>query len=208
MKTRVIFLVFLICTFFSCKVDTPKVLIFIRNGGNLEYMLPNEVGIMNDILKVAGYDVAIATISGEVLKTNSMTLTPNLKLSDVNIDDYEGFMLPCMAAGDSITPEAIAFVKEVVNKNKPIAAQTNSILTLAKAGALNGKKFAYIEEENWNPTMFPELNNGVFCGTGVIQDGNIITSGICPWMARLANHKDGTTRLTLEMINLLKSKTK
>jgi putative intracellular protease/amidase len=208
MKTRIIPLIFLIGILFSCKKEAPKVLIFIRNGGNLEYMLPNEVGIMNDILKVAGYDVKISTLSGEVLRTNSMILTPNLKLSEVNIDDYEGFMFPCMAAGDSITPEAIKFVKEIVNKNKPIAAQTNSILTLAKAGILNGKKFAYIEEKDWNTTMFPELNSGKFSGSGVVQDGNIITSGICPWMARRANHQDGTSRLTLTLINLLEAKTK
>jgi putative intracellular protease/amidase len=208
MKIRLIFLVILISILFSCKKEAPKVLIFIRNGGNLEYMLPNEVGLMNDILKVAGFDVTIATISGEVLKANSTTLTPNLKLSEVNIDDYEGFMLPCMAAGDSITPEAVTFVKEVVNKNKPIAAQTNSILTLAKAGTLNGKKYAYIEERNWNTTMFPEFNSGIFSGSGVVQDGNIITSGICPWTARMANHQDGTARLTLAMINLINAKNK
>jgi putative intracellular protease/amidase len=208
MKTRVIFWVFLISILFSCKEEAPKVLIFIRNGGNLEYMLPNEVGMMNDILKVAGFSVKIATISGEVLKAPSSSLTPDLKLSEVNIDDYEGFMLPCMAAGDSITPEAVAFVKEIVKKNKPIAAQTNSVLTLAKAGVLNGKKYAYVEEKDWNSTMFPEFNNGIFSGTGVVQDGNILTSGICPWMARRANHQDGTARLTLTLINLINEKEK
>ena len=208
MKYRFVFLVILMSFLFSCKKEAPKVLIFIRNGGNLEYMLPNEVGLMSDILKVAGFDVKIATLSGEVLKTNSMTLSPNLKLSEVDINEYDGFMLPCMAAGDSITQEAISFVKMVVNKNKPIAAQTNSILTLAKAGALDGKKYAYVEEQDWNSTKFPEFNNGIYSGTGVVQDGNIITSGICPWMARKANHQDGTARVTLAIINLIKGNPK
>ena len=56
--------------------------------------------------------------------------------------------------------------------------------------------------------MYPEFNGGIFNGTGVIQDGNVVTSGTCPWMARMANHQDGTTKLTLALINVINAKTK
>lgn len=209
---RLFFLLFLFSILVSCKKDTPNVLLFIKEKSSprLEYMLTNEVGIIREILNVAGFDVTIATISGDVIKTNSITLTPNLKLSEVNTDDYAGFIIPCMAvpSTDSINSEVITFVKKVVNKNKPLAAQLQSVLILAKAGVLNGKKYAFVEEENWNSSTYPEFNSGIFSGTGVVQDGNIITSGTCPWMARMANHQDGTTKLTLTLINAIKSETK
>jgi putative intracellular protease/amidase len=206
---RLFFLFVLFSILVSCNKEVPKVLLFIRDGSpQLEYMLTNEVGIMSEILKVAGFEVTIATISGEVLKTDSITLTPDLKLSEVNIDDYAGFLLPCMAAGDSLNSETVAFVKEVAKKSKPLAAQTGSIVTLAKAGVLSGKKFAFVEEEGWNAKMYPEFNDGIYSGNDVIQDGIIITSGTCPWMARMANHQDGTTKLTLAMINVIKSRPK
>ena len=171
-------------------------------------MLTNEVGIMSEILKLGGFEVKVATISGEVLNAGSITLTPDLKLSEANIDDYAGFILPCMASGDSVNLETVAFIKKVADKNKPVAAQTGSVFTLAKAGILNGKKYAFVEEENWNAKMYPEFNGGIFNGTGVIQDGNVVTSGTCPWMARMANHQDGTTKLTLALINVINAKTK
>jgi putative intracellular protease/amidase len=186
-----------------------KVLIFIRDGSpQLEYMLTKEVGVMTEILKSGSFEVKTATISGEVLKAGSITMTPDLKLSEVNIDDYAGFILPCMAAKDSINPEAITFVKKVADKNKPLAAQTGSVLTLAKAGILDGKKFAYVNEIGWNAKMYPEFKSGIFSGIGVVQDGNIITSGTCPWMAQMPNHPDGTTKLTQTLIDVIKAKSK
>ena len=204
-----LFLLFILCSILvSCHKSTPKVLIFIRDGSpQLEYMLTNEVGIMSEILKLGGFEVIIATISGEVLKAGSITLKPDLKLKDANIDDYAGFIFPCMAVSDSLNLETVAFVKKVADKSKPIAAQTGSVFTLAKAGILNGKKYAFVEEENWNAKMYPEFKNGIFGGTGVVQDDNIVTSGTCPWMARMADHQDGTTKLTLALISVIKAKT-
>ena len=57
-------------------------------------------------------------------------------------------------------------------------------------------KYAFVDEKDENHDMYPEFNGAIFCGNGVIQDGNIITSGTCPWMAKLTGHKDGTAKLT------------
>ena len=38
-------------------------------------------------------------------------------------------------------------------------------------------------------TRFPE---GIYGGTGVVQDGQVITSGTCPYQARLTGRPDGT----------------
>ncbi len=192
----------------SCAKNAPKVLLFIRNGSpHLEYMLTKEVGTMRKILEQSGFEVTIATLSGDALRTDSTSLIPHIKLGKANITDYAGFILPCMAT-DSIPSEAVAFVKEVVKNGKPIAAQLGSVIILARAGVLNGKKFAFAEEKDINASMYPEFNDGIFSGKGVVQDGIIITSGTCPWMAKAMNYKDGTEELTRVLIKTLKSRSK
>jgi protease I len=186
--------------------DAPKVLLYIQDGSmGLEYMLMHEVGKMQQILKQAGFEVTIASISGEVLKTDSVTVKPELKLSEVNINNYEGFIIPCMAVGDTIvTSEEINFVKSVINKGKPLAAQLGGVFILAKAGILDGKKYALIEDASMSPTF----KSGIYSGKGVIQDGNIITSGVCPARAKDSGYQDGTDELTKTLIKAIRSKTK
>jgi putative intracellular protease/amidase len=192
----------------SCTQNAPKILLFIRDGSpHLEYMLKKEVGTMREILEQSGFKVTIATISGEVLKTDSISVMPDIKLSNVNIVDYAGFILPCMA-GDSTHSETVSFIKEVVKQGKPIAAQLGSVVTLARAGVLKGKKFAFPEEKDINAGMYPEFNGSIYSGKGVIQDGLIITSGICPWMAKMPGYQDGTDELTRVLINTIKATAK
>ena len=74
---------------------------------------------MIEIIKQSGFEVTIATISGEVLKSGSITVKPDLKLSEVNIDEYAGVIIPCMTL-DLATPEMIAFVKTAIDKGKPL----------------------------------------------------------------------------------------
>jgi putative intracellular protease/amidase len=179
-----------------------KVLLFIQdNSMDLGYMLTNEVGTMKQILEQSGFIVEIATISGETLKTESMTIKPDLKLSEVEISKYSGFMIPCMAANDTIvTPDEKSFVRKIVNNNKPLAAQTGGVFILAKAGVLKGKKFAM---ETGLIELIPEFKNGIFSGAGVVQDGNIITSGTCPMMAKTYGAKDGTPELTNNLVKVI-----
>jgi putative intracellular protease/amidase len=189
----------------SCAKNAPKVLLFIRDGSpQLEYMLIHEVGTMRKILEQSGFKVTIATLSGEVLKTDSITVTPHIKLGDVNIADYAGFILPCMAS-DSTHSETVSFVKEAVKLGKPIAAQLGSVVTLAGAGVLHGKKFAFPDDKDMNAKLYPELNDGIYSGKGVVQDGLIITSGICPWMAKMPGHQDGTVELTRALIDTMRA---
>jgi len=204
-----IFITGCLSIFTSCKREVPKVLLFIEdNSVDLGYMLTHEVGKMSELLKQSGFEVTIATITGEVLKADSINVTPDIRLSEVNIDEYTGFIMPCMAPDDTIvTSEEIDFVRKVVNEGKPIAAQTGAVLILAKAGVLNGKKFAFPKNEIDNPDMYPEFKSGIYSGNGVVQDGNIITSGICPMMAKMNFGKDGTAELTQKLIQEIKTRT-
>jgi putative intracellular protease/amidase len=205
---KIIFSIFLIVILSTCKKEPPEILLFIKDGSpELGYMLINEVGKMSEIIKQSGFDVTIATVSGDILKTDSISLTPDIKLNDAKVDDYAGFIFPCMAS-NTIQPEAVAFVKKIANEGKPIAAQLGGILFLGEAGVLKGKKFAFKDEKDANPGMFPMFIDAMFSGRGVIKDGNIITSGTCPMMAKAFGYKDGTAELTLSLIDAIKENNK
>ena len=183
--------------------ESNKVLLFIRDGSpDLEFMLKEEVGVMKETLEEAGFKVDIATLTGEPISAGSVKLKPDLKLNDVSVRDYDGFILPCMATDvDGVYPipdEVIMLVKGVTNK--PIAAQLGSIQILAKAGLLKDKKYASaIEFDN------SYFEGSVLTGTGVVKDGNIITSGVCPYWARSNEMKDGTHELTITLIKAIKT---
>lgn len=204
---KLLFSIIFICSILTTSAKTHKVLLFIRDGSpKLEFMLTNEVGPMKELLEKSGYKVTIATISGETIQAGSVTIKPETKLSLVNTKDYEGFIFPCMAASDSINPLAVEFVKKITEKGKPMAAQLGSVLILAKAGALKGKKFAFTDGKSWNTKMYPEFEVSNFSGTGVVKDKNVITSGTCPWMAKISGEKDCTNELTQGFIAMLNEK--
>jgi len=194
--------------------ESNKVLLFIQDGStDLEFMLEKEVGVMKDILEKSGFDVSIATVSGEPILAGSTRLKPDLKLVDVSVTDYVGFILPCMAASDTsgalFSQEAVTMVKNAAAEGKPVAAQLGSVLILARAGVLIDKKYAFADLEVLNANMPPDLKDcgGTFNGTGVIQDGNIITSGVCPYLAKMYELQDGTQELSQTLIKVIKART-
>jgi putative intracellular protease/amidase len=186
--------------------DTPKVLLFMRSGsGDLEYMLKKEVGVMKDALERSGFKVIIATLDGSDFSAGSITVKADIKLADAKVADYAGFILPCMMVASYpepvISPEAINLVQGAVAAGKPVAAQTGSLWTLAKAGLLKGKKYAYAFAEK-----SPRFEGAIFAGTGVVRDGLILTSGLCPHMARTMKTGDGTEQLALALAEAMKEK--
>ncbi len=189
--------------------DAPKVLLFMRNAqksDDLEYMLKREVGVMKDTLEKSGYKVVVATLDGSPFTKGSTTVKADIKLSDAKVAEYSGFILPCLGvpsypAPPEVSTEAIALVKNAVSAGKPVAAQTGSLWTLAEAGALKGKKYAYAFEEKND-----YFAGATFAGTGVVRDGLILTSGYCPYMALKMNVKDGTEQLAVALAEAMKEK--
>lgn len=182
------------------------VLLFMRSGSaDLEYMLKNEVMVMKDTLEKSGFKVVVATLDGSDLSAGSTTVKADIKLAEAKAADYAGFILPCMMVASypepEVSPEALNLVKEMVAAGKPVAAQTGSLWTLAKAGLLKGKKYAYPFAEK-----SPRFEGAIFGGTGVVRDGIILTSGLCPQMARTMKADDGTKGLALALAEAMKAK--
>jgi len=186
--------------------DTPKALLFMRSGsGDLEYMLKNEVMIMKGALERSGFKVVVATLDGSDFSAGSTTVKTDIKLAEAKAADYAGIILPCMMVASypepEVSQEALNLVRDFIAAGKPVAAQTGSLWTLAKAGVLKGKKYAYAFEEK-----SPRFEGAIFGGTGVVRDGLILTSGLCPHMARTMKTKDGSEPLALALAEAMKEK--
>ncbi len=188
------------CTTPSRNEEIQKVLLMPREGSHiLEYMLTHEVKVMMSMLEESGFEVVVATTSGRPLIGKSITVEPDLRLADVDMAEYSGVIMPCMSAGipGSVPEEAVEIVKEAVASGKPVAAQHGSVTILGVAGVLEGKQYTYKNDQ---------FKEGKYMGYGVVQDGNIITSGTCPYMAIRPDRTDGTPELTLKLIQRLNSK--
>lgn len=171
-----------------------KVLMIPREGysQDLDLMIKMEVGVMTLLLKRAGFQVDIATTSGFPIIGPTEKIEKVLRLVDIKSDDYVGVIMPCMAVGafpgPPVSPEAVVIVKKALVDGKPVAASTFSVIILAEAGLLKGKKYAFSRDPLKTDANFKltdlRFEGAIYGGPGVVQDGKIITSGACPFMER------------------------
>jgi putative intracellular protease/amidase len=171
--------------------QTPlKVLMIPREGysQDLDLMISKEIGVMANLLTSAGFIVDIATTSGSPIVGTTEKIKHVKRLAEVNVDDYAGLIMSCMAVGlfpgPPVAPEAVLAVQKTLASGKPVAAALGSVNVLAEAGVLKGKKYSYIRDP-----LMPDAGSTVtdrrFAGAlyvspGVTQDGQIITCGVCP----------------------------
>ena len=196
-----------------------KVLMIPREGysRDLDLMLKMEVGVMISLLKNAGIEVDVATTSGQPIlgTTEKIEMDKVMQLSAIKLENYAGVIMPCMAVGafpgPPVSPETVTIVKKALAEGKPVAASTFSVTILAEAGVLKGKKYAYSRdplktEKSWGKFGGTDQRfvDAIYSGPGVIQDGNIITSGACPWMERVGGGlQSKTVELTQTFIKAI-----
>jgi len=185
--------------------DSQRVFMYVRDGSrDLNLMLTEEVGVMRKMLEDAGYVVDIATPADEPMVAETVTLAPTVKLDEVDIANYAGVILPCMApaAGHSVPAQVDAIAEQAVALGKPFAASRGSVVTLARAGGITDREYAFAAAVD--SVERPEFAGGTFLGTGVVRDGNINTAGICPLASRSLDLPDGTVGLTQSFIRSLR----
>ena len=171
-----------------------KILLVPREGHSmdLDLAIKMEVGVMTKLLKNAGFEVDIATTSGQPISGPTQKIEKVSRLSEINLDNYVGVIMPSMGVGafpgPPVSPEAVAVVKKALTDGKPVAAAAHSSIILAEAGLLQGKKYAYSSDPlkalPWRTRTDPRFKEAIYSGTGVVQDGKIITSGACPTLER------------------------
>ena len=193
-----------------------KVLVVPREGysTDLDLVIKMEVGVMTILLKNAGFEVDIATTSGQPILGPTQKIEKVMRLSEINLDNYVGVIMPCMAVGmfpgPPVSPQAVAVVKKALSDGKPVAAAANSSIILAEAGVLKGKKYAFLVDPlkttETRKITDPRFVDAIYSGPGVVQDGKIITSGVCPNLERVYAMQNGTIELTQKFIGTISPK--
>jgi putative intracellular protease/amidase len=192
-----------------------KVLMIIREGHSHDpdLMIKMEVGTMMALLKKAGFGVDVTSLSGQDVSGCSQKIEKLLKLSQVKVDDYVGAIIPCMGVGlsESIaSPEVVTTVNNFLTKGKVVAASNGGVFVLGKAGGLKGREFAFYtgpsdpQFKSWFDTT--DLEGATYSGTGVVQDGKVITGGACPSTEANAGLQNKTLEVTQTFIAAIDSK--
>ena len=180
-----------------------KVLMFLRDGESydLDLMLKMEVGTMTMLLKKAGFQVDVASSSGQPFAGPHEKIENVMRLSEIKLDDYMGIIIPCLnIMKGTVTPEAVAVIKKALADGKPVAAAMSAITILAGAELLKGKKYAFIDDplKRQNPDL--RFADAIYSGRAPVQDGKIITSGGCPASERYLGVQNRTLELTQTFI--------
>jgi len=186
-----------------------KVLMFLREGvtEDLDFMLKMEVGVMTMLLKEAGFQVDVATYSGQPIAGQTEKIENVMKLSEIKLDDYKGIIIPCLnIMRVEVAPETLAVVKKAHADGKPVAAGLSSAGMLAEAGLLKGKKYAFLTDPLKRQPPDLRFADAIYSGAGVVQDGKIITSGGCPWAERAVGTQNRTVELTQTFIKAIGAK--
>jgi len=167
----------------SCS-GAPKVLLVVRDYANkLSFFVQEEALPMISLLHDAGYSVDILTSSGKPIQVEQTVLNCDVTASQVQLDQYQALVIPCMGGGDFPVPkEIISLVKEAYSKHLFIAAQ-NSSEVFIDAGMVAGHKLAI------NP--------------GVVRDGTLMTSFNCPEMAQVTHKPVDTPALISTLVAAL-----
>lgn len=185
--------------------DEQRIFMYVKEGArDLELSLREEVGVMRQMLEDAGYIVDVATTGDREMTAETVSLAPTIRLENVDIDNYVGVILPCMAPGPgapSTPAEVSALLELAVARDLPIAASRGAVIQLAQAGGVNGKDYAFRGPVDVSER--PEFAGGNYLGIGVVRDGNVSTAGICPVTAKALNEVDGTAELTQQFIATL-----
>ncbi len=128
-----------------------------------------------DLMRRAGIDVALTSLSADkaVVSGQNITVTADITLDEVRLEDLELMMLPGGLGGvENIlaSEKACALIRQAAAAGKWVSAICAAPTVLAKLGLLEGKK----------ATVYPGMEGQLAgakaqIGSHVVQDGTVIT---------------------------------
>lgn len=162
-------------------------------------LIRKEVRPMIEQLRQAGFTVVVTSEHGTPISSGETLLQPDLPFARVDLAGFAGIVVPCMegvtAPENFPIPAGYTRLLRAAGARKlPIAAQDLGVVALGMAGLLKGRAYA---ADGANSGF-----GGAFKGTGVVTDGNLVTSGACP----VVSAQRGTRELITQFIRLLPAK--
>lgn len=152
-------------------IATARILIIATDGFEDSELLDPRQTLLDQ-----GAEVTIASLAtGEIKGDKGKTVTADIKVGDVSLDDYDGLLLP----GGTKNPDklrmdetAVATIRRFADSGKPVGAICHAPWLLAEADVVKGKTVT-----SW-PSIRTDLRNA---GANVVDresvtDGNITTS--------------------------------
>ena len=131
-------------------------------------------------LKGAGAEVTVISPKGGPIQafhhdTPGDRLPTDAALGGVKPEQFDALVLPGGVANPDklrMMPQAVAFVRHFVERNKPIAAICHGPWTLIEAGAVKGRRMT-----SW-PSLRTDLTNAgaEWVDEACVRDGNLVTS--------------------------------
>jgi protease I len=131
------------------------------------------------VQEAGGTPKLLSTTSGEVQAFNHLdkadTFPVDALVADADPASYDGLMLPGGVANPDalrLDEDAVAFVRDFVESDRPVAAICHAPWTLAEADVVSGKRMT-----SW-PSLQTDLRNAGadWVDEEVVVDGQLVTS--------------------------------
>jgi protease I len=131
------------------------------------------------VQEAGGTPKLLSTKSGEVQAFNHLdkadTFPVDALVADADPASYDGLMLPGGVANPDalrLDEDAVAFVRDFVESDRPVAAICHAPWTLAEADVVSGKRMT-----SW-PSLRTDLRNAgaEWVDEEVVVDGRLVTS--------------------------------
>lgn len=156
-------------------VTNIRVLIVATDGFEQSELFAPRAALMDAGAVVTLASLATDPIQGMLHDQQGETITPDITIDDVNVDDYEALLLPGGVANPDtlrLQPRAIAIIREFDDAGKTIAAICHAPWLLIEADIVRDKRVT-----SW-PSLRTDLKNagGDVVDEEVVIDGNLITS--------------------------------
>ena len=179
--------------------DDKRVLMIVRDDSRFQdLMLEEEVFVMQAIVRSAGYSVDVVTVNDTPL-TGEVTLEPDLPVADVDVLNYVGLLMPCMAPvpdpAITMPDHILPLITGANDRGLPIAAMRGSVRELGRSGVLAGHRYSAASDL--------ELDDAEYAGTGVTRDANLATAASCPAAAKYQNGPNETRELVETLVKML-----
>jgi protein deglycase len=148
---------------------------------------PLEMAAFSDVLGWATLvgdekiELIDAGLSANIKTTFGLNLTPNYRLNELNLEDFDALAIPGGFEPSGFYEEALSepfleVIRYFSKAEKVIASVCVSSLCLGQAGILRGKNATIYHQQGGKRKQQLEQTGAVFVDRPVVIDGRIITS--------------------------------